>query len=129
MKEKKTTRTRMVAFMLLPDEYAKLETTWKKTTVRTLSEYLRRFIFNKPITSYVRNQSLDDFMAEMVLLRKELNAIGLNLNQAVQRLHTLDNLPQIQRWLHDFRRDKNGLFEKIEEIRLKINSISDRWLQ
>lgn len=129
MKEKRTTRTRMVSFMLLPDEYAKLETTWKKTTVRTLSEYLRRFIFNKPITSYVRNQSLDDFMAEMVLLRKELNAIGLNLNQAVQRLHTLDNLPQIQRWLHGFRRDKNGLFEKIEEIRLKINSISDRWLQ
>lgn len=129
MKEKRTIRTRIVAFMLLPDEYAKLETTWKKTTVRTLSEYLRRLIFNKPITRYVRNQSLDDFMAEMVLLRKELNAIGLNLNQAVQRLHTLDNLPQIQRWLHDFRRDKNGLFEKIEEIRLKINSISDRWLQ
>jgi hypothetical protein len=118
-----------VAFMLLPDEYAKLETTWKKTTVRTLSEYLRRFIFNKPITSYIRNQSLDDFMAEMVLLRKELNAIGLSFTQAVQRLHTLDNLPQMQRWLHDFRRDKNGLFEKIEEIRLKINSISDRWLQ
>jgi hypothetical protein len=129
MKEKKTTRTRVVAFVLLPDEYAKLETAWKKTTIKKRSEYLRRLIFNKPITGCVRNQSLDDFMAEMVLLRKELNAIGVNFNQAVQRLHTLDHLPQIQSWLHGFGRDKNGLFGKIEQIRSKINLISDEWLR
>jgi hypothetical protein len=129
MKEKKTTRTRVVSFKLLQEEYAKLETTWKKTTIKKLSEYLRRLIFNKPVTNCVRNQSLDDFMAEMVLLRKELNAIGVNFDQAVQRLDTIDNPPQMQGWLHDFRRDKNGLFGKIEEIRLKINLISDEWLR
>ena len=129
MEGKKQARTRIVPFRLLPKEYTKLEASWKKTTVRKLSEYLRRLIFNKPVTGYVRNQSLDEFMAEMVQLRKELNAIGVNFNQAVHRLHTLDHLPQMQLWLKGFERDKEVLFGKVEEIKSKINSISDQWLQ
>jgi hypothetical protein len=129
MEGKKQVRTRIVPFRLLPDEYVKLEVSWKKTTIRKLSEYLRRLIFNKPITGYVRNQSLDEFMAEMVLLRKELNAIGVNFNQAVHRLHTLDHLPQMQLWLKGFERDKDVLFGKVEEIKNRINLFSDQWLQ
>ncbi|MDP9077784.1 MAG: plasmid mobilization relaxosome protein MobC [Bacteroidota bacterium] len=129
MEEKKQARTRIVPFRLLPDEYGKLESAWKKTTIKKLSEYLRRLIFNKPVTGYVRNQSLDEFMAEMVLLRKELNAIGVNFNQAVHRLHTLDHLPQMQLWLKGFERDKEVLFGKVEEIKSRINLFSDQWLQ
>lgn len=129
MEGKRQARTRIVPFRLLPDEYAKLEVSWKKTTVRKLSEFIRRLIFNKPITGYVRNKSLDEFMAEVVLLRKELNAIGVNFNQAVHRLHTLDHLPQMQLWLRGFERDKDVLFGKIEEIKNRINLISDQWLQ
>ncbi|MDN5289048.1 MAG: plasmid mobilization relaxosome protein MobC [Mucilaginibacter sp.] len=129
MKEKKSGRTRIVAFRLMPGEYTRLETTCKKTTIRHLSECLRRLIFNKPVTRYVRNQSLDEFMAEMVLLRKELNAIGLNFNQAVRRLHTLDHVSQMQFWLKGFEQDKDVLFCKVEEIKNRINLISDQWLQ
>jgi hypothetical protein len=129
MKEKKSGRTRIVAFRLMPGEYIRLKTTWKKTTIKILSEYLRRLIFNKPVTRYVRNQSLDEFMAEMMLLRKELNAIGMNFNQAVRRLHTLDHLPQMQLWLKGFEQDKEVLFGKVEEIKNRINLISDQWLQ
>jgi hypothetical protein len=129
MKEKKSGRTRIVTFRLIPGEYSRLETTWKKTTIKDLSEYLRRLIFNKPVTRYVRNQSLDEFMAEMVLLRKELNAIGINFNQAVHRLHTLDHVPQMQLWLKEFEQDKDMLSGKVEEIKNRINLISDQWLQ
>lgn len=129
MKKKKQVRTRIVPFRLLPDEYAKLETGWKKTTIRKLSEYLRRLIFNRPVTGYVRNRSLDEFMAEMILLRKELNSIGVNFNQAVHRLHTLDHLPQMQLWLKGFEQDKKVFFGKVDEIKNRINLISDVWLQ
>ena len=128
MKEKEPERTRIVAFRLMPGEYARLETTWKKTTIKELSEYLRRLIFNKPVTRYVRNQSLDEFMAEMILLRKELNSIGINFNQAVRKLHTFDRVPQMQLWLKGFEQDKDVLFGKVEEIKNHINLISDQWL-
>jgi hypothetical protein len=129
MEAKKTGRIRIIGLRLTGDEYGALEKSWKKSTVVKLSEYVRRVLFGKTITVYTRNQSLDELMAEMVLLRKELNAIGGNFNQAVHRLHTLDHLPQMQRWLAGFERDKAVFFEKADEIKLKVNSIAEQWLQ
>lgn len=122
-------KKRFIGFRLSAKEYETVKKSWKKTTVTKLSEYLRRILLGKTVTVYTRNQSLDEFMAEMILLRRELNSIGLNINQAVRRLHTLDYLPQMQLWLADFERDKNVLFGKVEEIRLKLDQLSDEWLQ
>ena len=129
MGEKKTGRKRMVGLRLTGDEYGVLEKNWKKSTIRKLSEYVRRVLFGKQVTVYTRNQSLDELIAELIVLRKELNAIGVNFNQAVHRLHTLDHLPQMQRWLAGFERDRNSFFLKVEEIKTKVNSISEQWLQ
>ena len=56
---------------------------------RKLSDYARKILLGKPIVATYRNQSLDDFMTEMFVLRNELNAIGNNFNQVVKRLHIL----------------------------------------
>lgn len=129
MEEHKTNRVRIIALRLTGDEYGALEKAWKKSTVKKLSEYVRRVLFNKAVTVYTRNQSLDELMAELVLLRRELKAIGVNFNQAVHRLNMLDHSPQMQRWVEAFMRDKDVFFAKAEEIKLKINSISEQWLQ
>ncbi|MDO3641349.1 plasmid mobilization relaxosome protein MobC [Mucilaginibacter sp. L3T2-6] len=129
MEEKKTGRVRIIGLRLTGDEYGALEKAWKKSTVGKLSEYVRRVLFGKSVTVYTRNQSLDELIAELVLLRKELNAIGVNFNQAVHRLHTLDYLPQMQAWLQVFERDKNVFFAKVSEIQSRVDSISEQWLQ
>jgi hypothetical protein len=129
MSEQKIGRTRIIGLRLAWDEYAALEKSWKKSTISTRSEYVRRVLFGKPVTVYTRNQSLDDFMAEMILLRRELNAIGVNVNQAVHRLHTLDYLPQMQLWLNGFERDKILLFNKMGEIKNRMDLMADQWLQ
>jgi hypothetical protein len=129
MEKKKQVRTSSVKFLLTTGEFVRLEKNWKKTTIRKRSEYLRRLIFNKSITCLVRNQSLDEFMVEMVRLRKELNAIGVNFNQTVHQLHTLDDVPRMRSWLQAFNKDKNVLFGKIDEIKMRINAMSDLWLQ
>src|ERR1700744_2733971 len=123
MGEKETGRKRIIGLRLTGDEFGILEKSWKKSTVGKLSEYVRRVLFGKTMTVYTRNQSLDDLIAEMILLRKELNAIGVNFNQAVHRLHTLNHLPQMQGWLQRFEQDKDVFFSKADEIRLKIKSI------
>jgi hypothetical protein len=69
-------------------------------------------LFGKPMVSNYRNKSQDDLMAEAMLLRKELNAIGVNFNQAVHRLHTLDHLPQMQQWLVFLRAISRKLFRQ-----------------
>lgn len=129
MEEKDTGRKRIIGLRLTADEYAALEKNWKKTTVRKLSEYVRRVLFGKSLTVYTRNRSLDELLAEMVLLRRELNAIGVNFNQAVHRLNMLDHSPQMQEWVRRFERDKERYFSAVDSINLRLKLLTSAWLQ
>jgi hypothetical protein len=117
MEDKQLNRNRIIGLRLTAKEYTDLEKKWKASDCRKLSDYVRRLIFNKPVVSKYRNQSMDELMAELMVLRKELNAIGVNFNQAVHRLHTLDHLPQMRLWLEGFEGGRDVLFGKVEEIR------------
>jgi hypothetical protein len=129
MSEEDEGKKRFIGFRLSSGEYEAVEKNWKKTTIKKLSEYLRRVLLKKTVTVYTRNKSLDEFMTEMVLLRRELNAIGVNFNQAVHRLHTLDHLPQMQRWLSGFEADKGTLIGKVDDIKTRLDQLADEWLQ
>lgn len=129
MEEAKSARKRIIGLRLTADEYTQVEKSWKSSTIKKLSEYVRRILFGKPVTVYTRDQSLDELVAELMLLRKELNAIGVNFNQAVHRLNAMDHVPQFQGWLTGFNRDKTVLFGKLDEIKVKMDLIADQWLQ
>jgi len=129
MGRENSNRTRIIGLRLTPAEYAKIERKWKASTCRKLSDYLRHNLFEKPVTSYYRNQSLDEFMAEMVQLRNELNHIGNNFNQAVKRLHTLNQIAEFKSWLIVWEVEKKTLFNKVDEIKKHIRKIAESWLQ
>jgi hypothetical protein len=129
MANKSTNRSRLVTLRLTPKEYQILSNRFKGTTCRKLSDYMRKVLLEQKLTMYTRNQSLDDFMTEMILLRSELNAIGNNFNQAVHRLHTLDKIPEFVIWIKANELQKKELLAKVEQIKLRIEKISDKWLQ
>lgn len=129
MGRENSNRTRIIGLRLTPAEYAKIERKWKTSTCRKLSDYVRHNLFEKPVTSYYRNQSLDEFMAEMVLLRNELDHIGNNFNQAVKRLHTLNQIAEFRSWLIAYEVEKKTLFNKVDEIKKHIQKIAESWLQ
>ena len=129
MTEENKSRKRRITLRLTGDEYAELAQNWKKSTVRKLSEYVRRMLFGKAITVYTRDQSKDELLAEMALLRRELNAIGVNFNQAVHSLNMLDHSPQMQEWVRRFERDKDRYFAAVESIQASLKMMSSAWLQ
>ena len=129
MEAENSNRTRIIGLRLTPEEYAKIERKWKASTCRKLSDYVRKHLFDKSIVTTYRNQSLDDFMEETIVLHNELNAIGTNINQAVKKLHTLQQIPEFRNWIISFDLDKKILFNKVEEINKHIQKISDKWLQ
>ena len=75
----------MASHKVKEDEYSKINKKFSNSTCRKLSEYARRVLLDKVITVSQRNQSLDDFMTEMIRLRNGLNAIGNNLNQSAKK--------------------------------------------
>lgn len=129
MKQEKINRSRLLQVRLTPDELGKIKTAFSKSVSRKLSDYMRKKLLDKPVAVYTRNQSLDDFMAEMIKLRNELNAIGNNYNQVVKRLHSLQHFEEIKSWLILNESTKQILLNKTEEIKSKINQINQLWLQ
>ena len=129
MEAENSNKTRTIGLRLTPEEYANIERKWKASTCRKLSDYVRKHLFDKSIVTTYINQSLDDFMEETIVLHNELNAIGTNINQAVKKLHTLQQNPEFRNWIISFDLDKKILFNKVEEIKKHIQKISDKWLQ
>ena len=126
---KKEKRTRKVTVRFTIKEYEKVDSKFKNTTSSQLSQYIRTVLLEKPIVIKYRNESLDAFMEEIILLRQELNAIGNNFNQSVKKLHTLSQIPEFRNWLLMNEGTKQQLLAKTELIQQRINQISDKWLQ
>ena len=129
MSETNNNRCKWLHIRLKEDELSKINKKFSASTCRKLSEYARRVLLDKVITVYTRSESMDDLMAELILLKNELSAIGNNFNQVVKRLHTMDDKQDLQSWLLLNEKHKENFFKKVEEINQKITQLSDQWLQ
>ena len=129
MEKKNNNRSKWLHVRLTEAEYNALQRAFKKTTTRKLSEYSRRILLGKPMIASYRNTSLDELMQEFMKLRKDLNGIANNFNQAVHKLHTLDHLIQFQNWLINYELEKKILLAKIDEVKKYIAKMGEQWLQ
>ena len=129
MKESKINRSCLLQVRLTPEELRAIKESASHSTSRKFSDYIRKVILGKPVILTHRNQSLDDFMTEMIALKNELNAIGINYNQLIKRLHSLEHLQEIKAWLLINESTRQILVKKVSEIKSKIYQINDQWLQ
>ena len=129
MSEKKLNRTRNLQIHLTADEYQKVKDRYSISVCRTISEYGRKLILQKPVTILTRNQSLDDFMSEMIILRHDLDELGQNYKRVVEKMYTLNHLPEFKSWVIMNQKQQQNLLREVEQIKEKINSIADKWLQ
>ncbi len=128
-KQENEVRNKMVVVRMNNSEFEKVENLRKKTTERYLSSYIRKLSLEKPVIVKYRNQSADDFLKEMLGLKKELNGIGNNFNQAVHKLHLLDKIPDFRVWVNQYDGLQKSLLSKVEEIKLKVSQLYEQWLQ
>lgn len=101
----------------------------QKSTERNVSAYVREVAMKKPVFINYRNQSADDFLKDMLALKKELNGIGNNFNQVVHKLHILDKIPEFRNWVNHYEGLHQLLISKVEEIKLRMNQLYEEWLQ
>ena len=127
-KEEKEVRKHFVKTRMNDAELNQLTTLQQKTTERDISSYLRKVSLQKPVTVKYRNQAADDFLKQMLELKKELNGIGNNFNQAVHKLHLLDKIPEFRVWVNQYDGLQKVLVSKVEEIKLRMNQLYEQWL-
>jgi hypothetical protein len=129
MKEIKKVRNKGLTIWVNEKEYNTIHDLYKKTTSQSISEFARNILLKKPVIIKYRNQSADEFLSEMIVLKNELNAIGNNYSQAVHRLHILDRIPEIKTWLLIHEALYKSFSKKVEEIKIQMNQIYQSWLQ
>lgn len=128
-KKEKINRTRKLTVRFTDGEFNKIEISFRTTTKRKLSEYVRYVLLDKPVTVYTRDKSLDEIIIALTLLKSELSAIGNNFNQAVKKLHTMDRIAEIKPWAEWNEKGKELFMQKTEEINQKISQLVSQWWQ
>ncbi len=94
-----------------------------------MSELVRNILHNKPIKVYSVDESFPKLMEEISGIRKELNAIGININQVTR---SFNNSPdREQKLFHAFEIDKHyqAVGKKVDTLLMIISKLSDKWLQ
>jgi|SRR5690606_38476055 len=75
-------------FRFTPTEVEKLEILLKRNAYcQTISELVREVLFKRKLTLNTRNESMENTLVELGLLRNELNKIGVNINQITHYFH------------------------------------------
>lgn len=72
---------------------------------------------------------MDAFMAEMIQLKSELNAVGNNFNQAVRKLNAIQQFGELKIWVMTHTQMAQDVVKKVDCIKVNIAKFSDRWLQ
>jgi len=114
---------------LTQEKYDELSAIMKQSRgIHSLSELLRSILDNKKIVIQTYDTTMDKIMVELAGIRKELLAIGININQATRTLHQAylseEQLLQAKEILKDFRQANL----KIIELFAVIDNLSKRWL-
>ena len=129
MKKAIEVRKKMIVIRMNNTEFKNFEKLIKRTTARSVSEYARQLLLAKPVIVKFRNISADVFLSELLSIKKELNGIGNNFNQAVHALHLLERIPEFREWIQNNAFLHKALTNKIEEIRLRMSQIYDQLVE
>lgn len=110
-------------------EFARLSALIDQTRYRNMSELLRALLAKEPVTVYTKDGSLAVVMEELVLLRRELSAIGNNLNQVTRHLNSLKGQPGKGALLLQAEATISQVQRQLEKIYPLISQLALKWLQ
>ena len=129
MKEKQNNRLKWLTVRVSEAEYAAIQKQFQQTTERKLSAYVRKILLGKPMIKEVRNASLQEVIAVLARMQKDLNGLTNNYNQMVHRLHISDTKAELKSWVELYEKEKKSLFFHIETLSSYIEKTSERWLR
>ncbi|RFZ90117.1 hypothetical protein D0C36_23020 [Mucilaginibacter conchicola] len=122
-------RTLLFKIRLKPSEFQVLESRFKKTAHQNLSEFSRAMLLGKAVTVIHRDKAMDELLEELVLLRKELNAVGNNLNQAVRNINSAHGNADSRLLMGLLQVINSKVEPAIMDIKRSITEYAEVWLQ
>jgi len=95
--------------------FNKLKAWVQQTNASSVGELVRKIVTKEPVTFYTKDCTMEEPTNELVKIRKELNAIGVNINQITNSYHTAEITQKV---FHALK-----IAEQYNEVSKKINLI------
>jgi len=122
-------RLRRLNIRLSEQEWDKVHQFSSNTTCRSISDYARKLLLNKPIRVFYRSQSFDRFETLMTSLLPQLEAHNDAIGQLVKKLSPLQKTSEIMSTLSLILSYELEYGRTVEAIKINLEKISDRETQ
>ena len=107
----------------------RLEKLVRESGCQSVAEVARMILSGKQIKCFYRDISLNGPMEEMALIRKELKAIGININQQTKFFNMSKSDAQRSFYALKTAESYQQVGRKVEELLAVINRLAEKWLQ
>jgi hypothetical protein len=121
--------THPIVIRVTKTEFERLEKLATESNCHTIGEVARKILSNEKILLFHRDISMNGPMEELALIRKELKAIGVNINQQTRYFH--NSRSDAQRSFHAMKTAEahKKLEPRINDLLQIINRLAEKWLQ
>ena len=100
-----------------------------KSHYKNMSELLRDIVCEQRVIIYTRDESLGVVMEELSRIRREINAVGINANQAVKQINKTADKNKIILYGLELSEDLCKVDSQIQQLFPIISKLSKKWLQ
>lgn len=119
---------RVLRIRLTDAAFKRLEKISDTSDSRTVGEAARKILSKEKITLFYKDITLNSAMEELALVRKELRAIGININQVTKAFHSdkreQSQLIQVSRVIKLYKEVEL----KTDKLLIIINRLAEKWL-
>lgn len=109
--------------------FERLQEIAQNSDVRSVGEVARKILSNEKITFYHKDKSLNGPMEELAGIRKELKAIGININQITRHFNSSDQQEAKQYHALKVLQQYREVDKRVERVLSLVSDIALKWLQ
>ncbi len=109
--------------------FKRLEKLQQESNCQSVGEVARKLLSREKILCFYKDVSLNAPMEELASIRKELKAIGVNINQQTQRFHTSDTEAQRAFYVMKTADLYKKVGDKVDTALVQIAKLAEQWLQ
>jgi len=107
--------------------YNKLKSQVMQSNASTVGELVRKIVTNEKVTFFVKDISMEEPTAALIKMRKEINAIGVNINQLTEICHTTDSAQQKIDSMLKVAELYRQMTDKVSEVWKQVSEMSLTW--
>lgn len=111
------------------DVFNRLEQLMLNSDCQSMGELARRILSKERITYFLKDTSMDATVEELSRIRRELNSIGININQITHSFHTADLPNQKTLYALKVAEQYKKVGDKVDQLLPIVSQLAKKWLQ